>query len=184
MNWGPTLSRRVLLIGRADPLAVHLDGDGALEQVNGDDDPPFAFFLHQDALETFQRTADEADWFADAEVGPGLGGEPGAEDVLDSIDLFVGNRLGLVAEADDRHYARGSDDGLSTKGIEPAKYVAGKERGVYFDYAIRPAMTPAAEGKVSRIASIRESGRSYFFKSGTSADAKPGKFLRLRCGNG
>src|SRR4029077_13769179 len=105
----------------ASPLAFDLDGDGALQQADGDDQAINLVRVGDDPSHTRQRAALDAYLRANAEEGPGLRWEPGTKDRSNGLNLFVVNRDGGLAGAQDAYHARRSQDRQASAHVKPAE---------------------------------------------------------------
>ncbi len=105
---------------------IDFDRDGALEHFDGDDHAPLRFLLHEDAFDVLERAVGDANALTCAEEGAGLGGDAGIENGMDGFDFAIGDRRGLIAEADDGNHAWRRHDGQAILGVKTAEYVPGK----------------------------------------------------------
>ena len=108
-------------------VAIDLDGDGAAEQLDADDDAQGIFFAEEDALETGERAALDADGLADADERPGLGRQAGSQDGLDIVDFGLRDGNGVAAEANDGGDAGGDEHGQAAVVIEAAEHKSGEQ---------------------------------------------------------
>lgn len=135
------------LIRGADAIAIDGGGDGALEQIHGDDDTEVGLRGTDDeAFDTGQGAAIDADALAGGEVGPrhdqGVGGNQRSE----IVEFSIAQRGRSAGEGDDLPDAGRLQDAHSIVGVETAKQVAWKE-GLFDDPgAVRPFMFYTAQG--------------------------------------
>jgi hypothetical protein len=128
----------------ADRLAVHLDGDRTLEEVDADDQPPGALALNENAFEAAEGAAIDVDAVSDLEEGPGGDGKAGGEHGPEGGDLAIRDGLGgLGATHDGADAGSGLDQEAVAEG-EAAKKVAGEER----EMELLKTVGPAAAGAV------------------------------------
>ena len=120
----------------AGPLAVDFDGDGALQEADGDDQAINFVGIGDDAFEADQRAALDVDLGSDLEKGPRLRGKPGTKDRLNGLDLFFVNGDGDLAETDDTDHARGGHDRQAVAHIEPAEQISREERELQLLHAV------------------------------------------------
>jgi hypothetical protein len=73
----------------ASPLALDFDGDGTLQQVDGDDQAANLVGVGDDALQPCQRAAFDIHLGAGAQEGPRLRRKPGTENRPNGLDLSL-----------------------------------------------------------------------------------------------
>jgi hypothetical protein len=96
-------------------------------------------------VESGERAALDADRLTDVDDGPGLRGEAGGDDGLDSGDLIFGDGCRYVCKADDGRDARGAKDREAELIIEAAEYVSWEKRKLHGLNPIRPAAASTIE---------------------------------------
>ena len=83
---------------RGDGIAIDFGGNGALEQLDADDDLPGLAEFDENALDATQRAGRDEDFLAEFEEGPGFDGETGTNHGLDGGDFASGNGRGRAAD--------------------------------------------------------------------------------------
>jgi len=132
----------------AGPVAVDFDGDGTLEQVDGNYEAIYFVGIGDDAFQAGEGAVLDIDLGTDFEEGPRAGGEAGTKDGANGLDLVLIDGEGGFAGADDTDDAGGGEDGQEAAGdVETAEEIAGEEREIEFLEAVRPAAAGAIEGK-------------------------------------
>src|ERR1039458_7847763 len=110
------------------PLAVDFNGDGTLQEADGDDEAVNLVGIGDDSFQPCQRTALYVYLRSDAEEGPRLGGEPGPEDGANGLDFLDVHGDGKLAGTDDTDDAGRGEDGQVIVHVKLAEQVAGEER--------------------------------------------------------
>jgi hypothetical protein len=108
------------------------------------DDAQGIFFAEEDALETGERAALDADGLADADERPGLGRQAGSQDGLDIVDFGLRDGNGVAAEANDGGDAGGDEHGQAAVVIETAEHKSGEQAappGTDWHILFQPAAT-------------------------------------------
>src|ERR1035437_9631924 len=84
----------------ASPLAVDFDGDGTLQQADGDDQAVNLVGVGDDTFQPCQRAALDVYLRSDAEGGPRLRCKAGTKDDPNGLDFVVVNGDGGLADTD------------------------------------------------------------------------------------
>src|SRR5664280_2385539 len=143
----------------AGPLAVDFDGDGTLQQADGDYQAINLVRVANNAFHACQRAALDVHLGADAEEGPGLHYQPGTKARPDGLDLFVVNGDGGLAGADDTdHAGRGQDGHQAITHVKPAEQIAGEEWEIQFLDPVGPPPPGAIERQKFFIALAAQGG--------------------------
>src|ERR1039457_1686875 len=121
---------------RAGPLAVVFDGDGTLQQADGDDAAVHLVSIADDAFQPGQGPALDVHLGSDAEKRPRLRGKARAKDGANGLDLFEVNGDGDLAGTDDTDDAGRGEDGQAIVDVELAERIAGEEREFEFFGAV------------------------------------------------
>jgi len=140
--------RAVFLESGFDVEAVDFGGDGALEQLEGDDEPVFLLHLEEHPFEAFEGTATDADALAFVHEGVGSEAEAGGADAADGVHFGFEDGLGFGAVADDVDDARGAEDGVDALDIDAAEDVADEEGGLDLANPVAPLAAVAVERDV------------------------------------
>src|ERR1035437_10359005 len=120
----------------ANPLAVDFDGDGTLQQADGDDEAVYLVRVGDDAFQPGQGAALDVYLRSDADGGPRLRCKPRAKDDPNGLDLFEVNGDGDLAGTDDTNDAGRGEDGQAIVHIELAERITGEEREFEFFGAV------------------------------------------------
>jgi hypothetical protein len=162
----------------ARPLAVDFDGDGALQEADGDDQAINFVGIGDDAFEADQRAALDVDLGSDAEMRPGLGGKAGTKDEADGLDFVEVDGGGDLADTDDADDAGGGQDGKAVRDVKAAKRIAGKEREIELLEAVRPAALGLIKREELFVAFTTQGDGSQAAEPGLDAKRVPGKLRR------
>lgn len=157
----------------AGPFAIDFDRDGALKQRNGSDEAEAVLELDDDAFDTGQRAALDADFLAFAKKGVRFDVLAETQHGLDREDLFGGDRGEQGAEANDADHAGRFEDWDAMGGIKAAEHVAGKEGHLDFLGAVRPTATRMDLGEKGLVAFGLEHGGGYMLTVRTDPDGIP-----------
>src|ERR1019366_8145287 len=122
----------------ASPLAVDFDGDGTLQQADGDDEAVDLVRVGDDAFQPGQGAALDVHLRSDAEKRPRLRGKARAKDGANGLDLFEVKGDGDFAGTDDPDDAGRGGDGQAMVHVELAERIAGEEREFEFFGAVGP----------------------------------------------
>lgn len=107
---------------------VDFDGDGSLEQSDGENDPVTAFEINENSFEPAKTAVSHADALTEFDIGPRLAGRFGGHGHLQLENFRVGDRDGGSSVSDNLHNAGRHNEGATRFEFEPAKQIAGKER--------------------------------------------------------
>src|ERR1035437_3949141 len=107
----------------ASPLAVDFNGDGTLQQADGDDEAVNLVGVGDDTFQPYQRAALDVHLRADAERGPRLGGKAGTKDGTNCLDLIEVNGGGGLAGTDDTDHAGRGQDGQAIAHVKLAEQI-------------------------------------------------------------
>src|ERR1035437_8981696 len=158
----------------ASRLAVDFDGDGTLEEADGDDQAVNLVGVGDDALQTRQRAALDVYLRSDAEGGPRLRCKPRAQDDPNCLDLVEVNGGGGLAGTDDAdHAGRGEDGHEAIADVEPVEQIAGEERELYFFDPVGPPPPGAIERKELFVALAAQGGGGEACQSGLDSKSVP-----------
>src|ERR1035437_8479375 len=139
--------------------SVDLNGDGALQKGEGEQEAIILFHFNEDAFEPGEGAVLDANALAGFDVLPGFGGDAGFEDAVDGLNLAIFDRDGLSAETDDSHYARGGHDGKPAfRRDKAAKDIAREERQFDFGDALGPLAPRPVDGQELGKAFVPENG--------------------------
>src|ERR1039458_3535359 len=121
----------------ASPFAIDFDGDGTLQQADGDYQAINLVRVGDDAFHACQGAALDVHLGADTEKRPRLRSKSGTKDRSNGTDLFIVDRDGGPAGANDRDYSRGGQDGQqAVVYVEAAEQIAGEKGEIEFFYPI------------------------------------------------
>src|ERR1035441_2344578 len=112
----------------ASPFAVDFDGDGTLQQADGDDQAVNLVRVGDDTFQTRQRAAFDVHLRADGETPPRLRRKAGTKDRTNGLDLVEVDGDGDLAGTDDTDHAGRGQDGQAIIHIELAEQVTREER--------------------------------------------------------
>src|ERR1035441_9868733 len=124
------------MVDGTSPLAVDLDGDGTLQEADGDDEAVNLVGIGDDPFQPCQRAALYVYPRSDAEEGPRLGGEPGAKDGANGLDFLDVHGDGKLAGTDDTDDGGRGEDGQAIVHVKLAEQIAGEEREFHLLYAV------------------------------------------------
>ena len=116
-----------------NPVAIDLDGDGALEEADGQDEAVLTVAADEESGESGEGADIDADLVTCLEIGPGLSGGAGVDGELDGVDFGVANRRGDACGSDEGEDSGRLEDLESLRAvieIETAEEVAREERGI------------------------------------------------------
>jgi hypothetical protein len=131
----------------ASPLAVDFDGDGTLEEADGDDQAVNLVGVGDDAFQTRQRAALDVHLRSDAEGGPRLRCKAGTKDGTNGLDLVEVNGDGDLPGTDDTDDAGRGQDGQAIAHVKLAEQIAREEREFQFFDPVGPPPAGAIERK-------------------------------------
>lgn len=159
---------------RTDAAGVEFDGNGALEEIDRDDEViPFANG-EEDTAQAGQGTGFDFYGGTGLDSRPGEGGKAGGHDEADAVDLGLADLDGSAAGADEAVEAGGGVKGEDATGkIEAAEEVAG-EHGEFGGGIAARAGSLAAGGKEGLEALVFENGADGFFRAGPDLKGVPG----------
>src|ERR1017187_3569689 len=164
----------------ASPLAVDFDGDGTLQQADGDDEAVDLVRVGDDALQPYQGAALDVDLGSDAETGPRLRGKAGTKDGANGFDLFEVNGDGDLAGTDDTDDAGRGEDGQAIAHVKLAEQITGEERELEFFGAVGPPPAGAIERKELLVAFAAQGGGGEASESGLDPQGVPRQLVRPR----
>src|ERR1035437_7985858 len=154
----------------AAPLAVYFDGDGTLEEADGDDKAVNLVGVGDDALQTRQRAALDVYLRSDAEGGPRLRCKAGAKDRPNGLNLIEVNGGGGLADTDDADHAGRGQGGQAIAHVELAEQIAREEREFEFFGAVGPPPAGAIERKELLVALAAQGGGGEACQPGLDAE--------------
>jgi hypothetical protein len=157
----------------AGPLAIDFDRDGALKQGDGSDEAEAVLELDDEAFDTGQRAALDADLLAFAKKGVRFDVLAETQHGLDGENLFGGDRGEQGAEAHNADHAGRIEDRDAMGGIKAAEHVAGKQGRLDFLGAVRPTAARTDLGEEVLVAFGLEQGGSYMLAVRTDPDGIP-----------
>lgn len=111
----------------ADPGAIDLEANGALEEFDGEDETVLALDLDELTLDAGHRAEDDGNPFACLEIGPRSGADVSGDGALDGGNFGFVDGLGNAGEADDGFDAGSGKDGEAAFDIESTENIARKE---------------------------------------------------------
>jgi hypothetical protein len=133
---------------RAGPITIDFNRDGALQEVDGNNQPKDFIRAGYNAFEAGQRASFHVDARPNAKEGPRLGSETGTDYCADGFKLLLGDGEGSFSGADDADNAGSSQNGDETVvGVEAAKKIAGEKREIDALHPVCPAAMPGVERK-------------------------------------
>src|ERR1035438_10400228 len=107
----------------ASPLAIDFDGDGTLQQADGDYQAINLVRVGDDAFHACQGAALDVHLGADTEKRPRLRSKPRTKDRSNGLDFFVVDRDGGLAGANDAYHAGGSQNGQAVAHIKSTEHI-------------------------------------------------------------
>jgi hypothetical protein len=150
-----------------NPFAIYLDGNGPLQQSNGDNKAAFVFFVSDDnTFNSGEGSSINTDPLALVEIRPRLCVPSGSEDCFDCGDFLVRDRQRLPSGPNHVQYSGSDKDGEPFPDIESAEYVTGKQRQLDMGDPIRPSLAATIAGHIRfvTLASQRSSRRFFELK--------------------
>ena len=158
----------------ASPLAVDFNGDGTLQEADGDDEAVNLVGIGDDPFEPCQRAALDVYLRSDGETRPGLRRKAGTKDRPNGLNLIEVNGDGGLAGTDDTDDAgRGEDGHEAIADVEPAEQIAGEERELYFFDPVGPPPPGAIERKELLVALAAQGGGGDACQSGLDSKSVP-----------
>src|ERR1035438_9892796 len=130
-----------------DARLVDLNGDGALQQGDGEQEAVIFFHLDEDAFESGEGAVLDANTPAGCDVFPGFGSDARLEDAVDGSDFAGFDGARRPAETDDSDDTRRGHDGQAIARAKPAKQITREEREVQFLGPVGPS-PPGAPGAI------------------------------------
>src|ERR1035441_7089166 len=161
-------------------LAVDFDGDGTLQQADGDDEAVNLVRIGDDAFQPGQGAALDVHLRSDAEKRPRLRGKARAKDGANGLDLFEVNGDGDLAGTDDTDDAGRGEDGQAMVHVELAERIAGEEREFEFFGTVGPLPAGAIERKELLVAFAAQCGGGEASQSGLDPQGVPRQLVRPR----
>ena len=152
---------------------VHVDGDGALDQLERDDYTQAALLPLQHALKACERAGGDADAAASGQEGMRLGPQAARESRPDDLHFRIWERGRQSAKAHEPNDGRDLEHSQAILQREANKDVAGKERQFQGDATVFPAAKRRVKGKERLDAARGELGSYLFFLVGASVGSVP-----------
>lgn len=151
-----------------DGGGIEFDGDGALEEIDGDEEVVAAAEGEQGAAKTGERPGGDFDGGTGLDAGPGEQSQAGGHDAAHLLDVGVGEGGRGVPEADEAVEAGGGEERQETGGeVEAAEEVAGEhgagERG------------EIAGGQERKKALVAQDGADGPFRTWAHLEGEPGR---------
>jgi hypothetical protein len=163
---------------RHDGIAVEGDSDGALEDIDGDDEAVVVLDAEDAAVEAGEGSGDDADALAFVEKRERAKAAAGVEDAEEGLDFGGGDGRGTGAEVDEADGAGESDEFEGGGGVEAAEEVAGEEGAVDGFDAVGPLAEVGVEGEHGFDAVGAEGGEQGAFGMGFHPEGEPVRFGR------
>src|ERR1017187_833345 len=164
----------------ASPVAVDFDGDGTLQQADGDDEAVNLVRIGDDAFQPRQGAALDVHLRSDAEKRPRLRCKARAKDGANGLDLFEVNGDGDLAGTDDTDDAGRGEDGQAMVHVELAERIAGEEREFEFFGTVGPLPAGAIERKELLVAFAAQCAGGEASQSGLDPQGVPRQLVRPR----
>src|ERR1035437_9073713 len=159
----------------AGPLAVDLDGDGTLQQVDGKDEAINLVRVGDAAFQAGEGAALNVHLGADLEKRPRLRYKPGTKDGPNGLNLFVADGDGGLAGADDADHAGGRQNGQAVEHIKSTEQITWEKRAIELFHPVGPT-TPRAIQRQVRLVSLaaqRRRGEAPKFGSDLECVTRP-----------
>jgi len=136
-----------------NPLAVDFDGDGTLQQADGDYEAINLVRAGDRAFHACQGAALDVHSGADTEKRPRPRRKPRTKDNPDGLDLFIVNWDRGFAEAHDAYHAGGSQNGQAVAHIKSTEQITWEKREIELFHPVGPT-TPTATQRQVRFVSL------------------------------
>jgi hypothetical protein len=108
--------------------AIDLGRDGALKEMDRNDQTMTAAGGNEDAFKIGERAGLQSHSLPDAEIRMGLAERAGPDNALNRGDFPVRHRRGFASKADDIFHVRSRYYGEAVSPIEFTEYITGKQR--------------------------------------------------------
>lgn len=159
---------------RADPGAIDLDCNRALEKGHRNHEAVSASELDQYSFQAGKRALLEPDEVADPQERPRKRRKPGSYDSTDGLDLGVAHRNRSPSYADDVLDARRRQDGKATKGVKATEQISREKREMHVLEAVGPAAPGSVKRQEFRVSLAAQQACHMLFTTGLHLQREPG----------